>query len=191
MTVTSSLILAFTVGLCVARFSPSEIGHPPARCRFRGDYCKSDLRVIIPLLPLYIFGIFLNMTLTGETGGILVNFIKVIGVIFVMHVVLLIIQFIIGRPSTAKSIQVPRHHAAGLLHSSRHLIVGRHHTSHLRQAKKMGVDPGVPEVTIPLCATIHLSGSTMKIVACALALTMVRRGSYDFRPTADSLPCSP
>ncbi len=36
------------------------------------------------------------------------------------------------------------------------------------------------EFTIPLCATIHLSGSTMKIVACALALTMVHGGSYDF-----------
>lgn len=44
----------------------------------------------------------------------------------------------------------------------------------------MGVDPAVADFTVPLCATIHLSGSTLKIVACALALMILQGHSYDF-----------
>ena len=34
--------------------------------------------------------------------------------------------------------------------------------------------------TVPLCATIHLSGSTMKITACALALCMIKGFPHGF-----------
>ena len=39
---------------------------------------------------------------------------------------------------------------------------------------------GIAGFVIPLCATIHLSGSTLKIVACALALMMMQHMPYDF-----------
>ncbi|MDE7393082.1 MAG: dicarboxylate/amino acid:cation symporter, partial [Muribaculaceae bacterium] len=50
----------------------------------------------------------------------------------------------------------------------------------LRQAKALGVDPDVAGFTIPLCATIHLSGSTLKIVACAMALMLIKGQPIDF-----------
>ena len=40
----------------------------------------------------------------------------------------------------------------------------------LRQAIKNGVDEKLAGFVIPLCATIHLAGSTLKIVACAFAI---------------------
>ena len=43
----------------------------------------------------------------------------------------------------------------------------------LEQTIKNGVTPSVAGFVIPLCATIHLSGSTMKITACALAISMI------------------
>ena len=46
----------------------------------------------------------------------------------------------------------------------------------LEQTKKNGVSAEVAGFVIPLCATIHLSGSTLKIVACALALKNSQRG---------------
>ena len=49
----------------------------------------------------------------------------------------------------------------------------------LAQAKKNGVSDGVASFTVPLCATIHLAGSTLKIVSCALALILMRGGTYD------------
>ena len=50
----------------------------------------------------------------------------------------------------------------------------------LRQTVKMGVKSNVAGFVIPLCATIHMSGSTLKIVACALALMIANGIPYDF-----------
>ena len=40
----------------------------------------------------------------------------------------------------------------------------------LEQTKKNGVNPELAGFVIPLCATIHLAGSILKIVACAMAI---------------------
>ena len=40
----------------------------------------------------------------------------------------------------------------------------------LQQTIKNGVSSNIATFVIPLCATIHLAGSTLKIVACALAI---------------------
>ena len=40
----------------------------------------------------------------------------------------------------------------------------------LRQTRKNGVSDAVSSFTIPLCATIHLAGSTSKIFAFAFAM---------------------
>ena len=189
MTVTSALILAFTLGLCVAKFS----SHGAMR------NVLSDLRqvivmvirsVIVPLLPLYIFGIFLNMTISGQAGPILLTFIKVIGVIFVLHVLLLAAQYAIGalidgkNPFKCLATMLPAYFTAlGTASSAATIPVT------LRQARAMGVDKDVADFTIPLCATIHMSGSTLKIVACALALMIVRAIPTTSACSRASYPC--
>lgn len=50
----------------------------------------------------------------------------------------------------------------------------------LKQTIKMGVSEATAGFTVPLCATIDLSGSALKIVACALALMMVHGYDYNF-----------
>lgn len=136
--------------------------------------------MIVPLLPLYIFGIFLNMTISGQAGPILLTFIKVIGVIFVLHVLLLAAQYAIGalidgkNPFKCLATMLPAYFTAlGTASSAATIPVT------LRQARAMGVDKDVADFTIPLCATIHMSGSTLKIVACALALMIVQGHPYD------------
>ena len=49
----------------------------------------------------------------------------------------------------------------------------------MAQARKAGVSSGIAGFVVPLCATIHLSGSTLKIVACALALMIMQGQHYD------------
>jgi Na+/H+-dicarboxylate symporter len=44
----------------------------------------------------------------------------------------------------------------------------------LNQVKRNGVTDGIAGFVVPLCATIHLSGSTMKITACAVALMLMQ-----------------
>ena len=50
----------------------------------------------------------------------------------------------------------------------------------LEQTRKNGVSEDIAGFTIPLCATIHMAGSTLKIVACALALMIMQGMPYDF-----------
>jgi Na+/H+-dicarboxylate symporter len=42
----------------------------------------------------------------------------------------------------------------------------------LAQTLKNGIPEHIANFVIPLCSTIHLSGSTLKIVACSLAIIM-------------------
>ncbi len=131
--------------------------------------------VILPLLPLYIFGIFLNMTHSGQVYSILMVFIKIIGVIFALHIFLLVFQYSIAalfvhkNPFKLLSKMLPAYFTALGTQSSAATIPVT-----LEQTKKNGVSAEVAGFVIPLCATIHLSGSTLKIVACALALMMMQ-----------------
>ena len=43
----------------------------------------------------------------------------------------------------------------------------------LAQTRKNGVSENIATFVIPLCATIHLSGSTKKIVACSMAIMIM------------------
>ena len=127
--------------------------------------------VVLPLLPIYIFGIFFNMTHSGEVFKVLSVFVKIIGVIFVMHIFLLIFQYVVAsffvhkNPFRLLANMMPAYFTALGTQSSAATIPVT-----LRQTILNGVDKDIAGFVIPLCATIHLSGSTMKIVACSLAL---------------------
>lgn len=171
MSVTTSLVLAFVIGL-------SLIG-------IRGDNFRNVMlelreivflvirKVIIPILPLFIFGIFLEMGAEGNVGPVLGMFLKIILVIFVMHVTVLVLQFCIAgaiagkNPFKALWTMLPAYVTAlGTQSSAATIPVTR------AQVIKNGVDPDVADFVVPLCATIHMSCSILKIVACAYAISL-------------------
>ncbi|MDE6332707.1 MAG: dicarboxylate/amino acid:cation symporter, partial [Muribaculaceae bacterium] len=94
MTVTSALVLAFVLGLTVASFSTDYLKN--VLLDFRQVIVSVIRSVIVPLLPLYIFGIFAEMTNSGQVVAIVSTFLKVIGVIFALHFMLLFVQYLIG-----------------------------------------------------------------------------------------------
>ena len=94
MNVMTALVLAFMIGLCLARIESGYLRH--IMLDIRQVINLTIVKVIIPLLPIYIFGIFLSMTLTGEVGQMLKTFAGIIIVIFAMHVGLLIVQYLIA-----------------------------------------------------------------------------------------------
>ncbi len=49
----------------------------------------------------------------------------------------------------------------------------------LDRVKRNGVSDGIAGFVVPLCATIHLSGSAMKITACAVALMLMQGMAID------------
>lgn len=179
MNVMTALILAFTLGLGLASLHSNALKNVAKD--FQDIIVKMISAIILPLLPLYIFGIFLNMTHSGQVFGILMVFIKIIGVIFVLHIFLLVFQYAIAaifvhrNPFKLLAKMLPAYFTALGTQSSAATIPVT-----LEQAKKNGVSPDIAGFVIPLCATIHLSGSTLKIVACALALMMMQGMSFDF-----------
>ena len=92
--VMSALILAFVVGLGIAYLSMKTL--KDVANEFEKIIAKTIAVVIIPLLPLYIFGIFLMMSNNGQAYQIMMAFISIIGIIFAMHVVLLLVQYCIA-----------------------------------------------------------------------------------------------
>ena len=179
MNVMTALILAFTLGLGLAAL------HSDALKNVARDFQQIIVRmisaVILPLLPIYIFGIFLNMTHSGQVFSILMVFIKIIGVIFVLHIFLLVFQYCIAalfvrrNPFKLLGRMLPAYFTALGTQSSAATIPVT-----LEQTKKNGVSEDIAGFVIPLCATIHLSGSTLKIVACALALMIMQGMPHNF-----------
>ena len=179
MNVMTSLILSFTIGLGIAHLKGNVLKN--AFNDFKEVIIMTIQSVILPLLPIYIFGIFLNMTHTGQVMGVLTVFIKIIGIIFVLHIFLLIMQYVIAsliagnNPFKALLRMLPAYFTALGTQSSAATIPVT-----LKQTIKNGVNEDIAGFVIPLCATIHLSGSTLKIVACALALMIMQGMPFDF-----------
>ena len=168
MGVMTALILAFVLGLGMAYIHSDKL--KGMMDDFKLIIERVISKVIIPLLPFYIFGIFLSMTQSGQVSGILGIFLKLIVIIFVMTVVLLLIQFsiagLVARQNPLKMLRTMMTAymtALGTQSSAATIPVT------LAQTVKIGVRPEVAGFVVPLCATIHLSGSMMKIVACSLA----------------------
>jgi len=169
MDIMTALLLAFIIGLGLSVIKGNTF--QKVCVDFRDIITKTIETAIIPLLPLHIFGIFLNITLSGQVVSIVSMFVKVIVVIFVLHVVLLLIQFFaagaVGKknPLLLLKNMLPAYTTALGTQSSAATIPVT-----LKQALKNGVSEAIASFVIPLCATIHLAGSTMKIVACAMAI---------------------
>lgn len=179
MNVMTALILAFTLGLGLAAIEGQTLKN--ALHDFEEVITKTIKSAIIPLLPLYIFGIFLNMTYVGQVFSILTVFIKIIGIIFLIHIGILILQFTIAggfaRKNPFKLLwnMMPAYFTALGTQSSAATIPVT-----LEQTRKNGVSEDIAGFTVPLCATIHMSGSILKITACALALMIMQGMPYDF-----------
>lgn len=183
LNVMTSLVMAFTFGLGIAHLGTQSLKY--VFSEFRDIITMTIQAVVLPLLPIYIFGIFFNMTFSGEVFKVLSVFVKIIGVIFIMHIFLLILQYTIAsifvhkNPLRMLGRMMPAYFTALGTQSSAATIPVT-----MRQTIQNGVHKDIAGFVIPLCATIHLSGSTMKIVACALALMMMQGMAYDFQMIA-------
>lgn len=172
MGVMTALILAFVLGLGMAYIHSSRL--KGVMDDFKSIIDRVITGIIIPLLPFYIFGIFLSMTQSGQVAGVLGVFVKLIVVIFCLTVVLLLFQFsiagFIARKNPLRMLRTMLTAyvtALGTQSSAATIPVT------LEQTVKLGVRPELAGFVVPLCATIHLSGSMMKITACALAVSMI------------------
>ena len=176
--VMAALVSSFIAGIGIAYTDSPTL--KKGFSEFRTIIEKTIQVVIIPILPIYIFGIFLSMTFTGETHHIIVIFAKVIGIIFVLHIILLLYEFLIAgilvrkNPLRMLMNMMPAYFTALGTSSSAATI-----PITLKQTKKNGVSDEIASFCVPLCATIHIAGSMMKITCCALTVCLISGLPHD------------
>lgn len=177
--VMSGLVLSFILGLGLAFINGNTLKN--AMFDFKDIIEKLIHKIIVPLLPVYIFGVFLSMSQAGQVFHILGLFMRVILVIFLLQVLLLLFQFFIAgfiakkNPFRLLKNMLPAYFTALGTSSSAATIPVT-----LDQTIRNGVKEDVANFVIPLCATIHLSGSTMKIVAFSMALMIMQGMPVEF-----------
>lgn len=170
--VMTALLISFVVGIGLS-LVPRGVMRK-GFVEFREIITALISRIIIPLLPLHIFGIFLNLTVSGQAFAIISVLLKVVVLVIALEVVILVVQFgvagAVARKNPLKALwgMLPAYFTALGTSSSAATIPVT-----LRQTLKNGVSKPVASFVIPLCATIHLSGSASKITAFAMAIIMV------------------
>lgn len=172
MGITSALVLSFILGLGIAA-TKSE-GLKKIAFEFQNIISKTIESVIIPLLPIHIMGIFANMTASGQVTTIFSVFWKVFLIVIICHYVIIFFQFLIGAIISKKNVfeclklQVPGYLTALGTQSSAATI-----PVNLKCSENMGISKGIRDFVIPLCATTHMSGSTITLSLCAMSVMML------------------
>lgn len=179
MDVMTALVLSFLLGLGIAFSNASAL--MKGFSELRRIIVRSIEKVIIPLLPFYIFGLFMDMAAAGKVAPVLGAFLAIVVIIFAMTLVLLLLQYCVAGLVTRKnplkllSRMLPAYLTALGTSSSAATIPVT-----LKSTLNNGVSESVAGFTVPLCATIHLSGSTLKITSCAIALMLMLNMPFDF-----------
>lgn len=172
----SAVVLAFILGLCMSAMRGKEIGDTLYNSfkDFSTIIDKVLHKAIIPLLPLFICGTFVDMTKSGRTFVILGILWKVFLVVIVMHLIIITIQFVVAGAISKKNPfvliknQIPAYTTAIGTQSSAATI-----PVNLECAKNDGVSEEIRNFVVPLCANIHMAGSMITIVACATAVCLM------------------
>ncbi|WP_121639445.1 dicarboxylate/amino acid:cation symporter [Virgibacillus sp. Bac330] len=173
MGVMTALLLAFVLGLGIAAIKGDALYQLSLDVR---DIIHLVIeKVIIPLLPFHIFGIFANMTAAGQVSTILSVFAKVFVMIIILHLLYLLVQYTLAgtlskqNPVSMLKTMTPAYFTALGTQSSAATIPVT-----LKHSKKLKVREGIADFTVPLLANIHLSGSTITLVSCALAVLFLQ-----------------
>lgn len=177
--VMSALVLAFVVGIGLTAFHSRVIFR--GAVEFRTIIELLIRRIIVPALPLFIFGIFLDLSASGDAVTVVTKFLLVVVVSFALTLVVLLAQYTIAgalnglNPLKALwNMRDAYFTALGTSSSAATIPVT------LASTKKNGVSDSVAGFVVPLCATIHLSGSMVKITCFSIAVLLLTGGDVSF-----------
>lgn len=178
MGVMTALVFAFVMGIGMAAIKGDVLQR--GFTELKAIIEKVINFVIIPLLPFHIFGIFLNMTYAGEVKQILSVFALVFVLIIAMHWVMLTLQYSVAgamskrNPLKLIKTMLPAYFTAVGTQSSAATIPVT-----LKQTKEAGASERVAGFTVPLFATIHLSGSMITLVTCSIGVLLMNGMDVD------------
>ena len=180
MGVMTALITAFILGLGIAAVKGKILLNVAQE--FQEIIKKVIEKVFLPFLPLHIAGIFAQMAFGGQIASTL----GIYGWVFVLTIsldyVYILFQYIIAflttgkRPLKSLKRMLPAYMTAiGTQSSAATIPVS------LKCIKSIdGVDDEVAEFVAPLGASTHLSGSTITLISCAIAVLALDGISLSF-----------
>ena len=167
--VMTALLLSFCIGVAMTTVKSDTLY--AVTKELESVVVKVIWGFVVPILPFYIFGMFLGLGMNGNLGSVLSAFAKVLILAVVMTLVYLVFQYIIAGAITGKNPfkalrnMVPAYFTAlGTSSSAATIPVS------LESTLKNGISKPVANFVIPLCATIHLSGSMIKLTLYAFAI---------------------
>lgn len=172
MGVMTALLLSFIFGIGIAVTHSTSLKNGFSEVQHVIE--KLVAGVLIPLLPLHVYGIFANMTYAGTVMDIMSVFIRVFAIIILLHVAVILIQYTIAGTAAGKNPiklirrMLPAYFTAIGTQSSAATIPVT-----VACTKSNDVSDRIAEFVCPLCATIHLSGSTITLTSCSIALMML------------------
>lgn len=179
MDVVPALILSFILGIGTSSIKSTYI--KGVFDEFHEIINIMVQKLIVPVLPLYALGIFAKMTASGQVFKILLVFSKVFVAIIVLHAAILFLQYFIAgiishnNPFKLLKNMIPAYLSAIATQSSVAVI-----PITIDCSKKNGVSSSIADFVLPLCSTIHLSGSVISITACSVAVMLVSGKPIEF-----------
>lgn len=170
--VMTALLLAFCVGVAMTVVK-SDTLYAASR-ELEAVIMKIIEKFVIPLLPIYIFGTFLDLGMNGNLADVLVTFGKVLVLAIVLTILYIVVQYLIAgaiggkNPFASLKNMLPAYFTALGTSSSAATIPVT-----LEATRTNNVSKNVAGFVIPLCATVHLSGSMIKITLFAFAIVFM------------------
>ncbi|MDL0402796.1 dicarboxylate/amino acid:cation symporter [Corynebacterium lehmanniae] len=169
LAIMSALLLAFIVGLAMTGVKSDNLYN--VLQELNDVVLKVVVTFVIPLLPLYIFGTFLGLGMNENFGDTMAAMGVVLLLSVVMTLVVVLLQYLVAgavagvNPFKALKNMLPAYFTALGTSSSAATIPVTYEST-----LKNNVDEDVAGFVVPLCATIQLSGSMMKIMLYALSI---------------------
>jgi Na+/H+-dicarboxylate symporter len=172
MDVTSALVLSFIIGIGLSCIKGNLLKNMFSE--FQSIIEIFVHKVMVPFIPIYVFGVFVKMSSSGHIQKILSSFSKVIIVIVCIHLAVIFMQYIaaglVTKKNPLKLIKnvIPSYTTALATQSSVAVI-----PVSIKNALSNGVSEGISNFVLPLCATIHLSGSIISITCNSIAVMII------------------
>jgi len=170
--VTAAIVFAFMMGITISIMRSQKKGETTFNLFVEYEEIISKILAgfVIPLLPFHILGIFSEMAYSGIVFKVLGVFAAIYGCIFAMHYIYMLVMFSIAggvskkNPFTLIKNQIPAYFTA----------VGT------QCGLKNGTSPEIVDFVVPLCATIHLSGSMITLTSCIMGVLLLNGMPHSF-----------
>lgn len=179
MDVMTAIILAFIIGIGISKIKGNML--KGLFDEFHDIVELTVKKVMVPIIPVYIIGIFAKMSSKGKIFEVLFSFSKFIGIMICTHILILLFQYIIAAVVSKKNVfvllknAIPAYVTSLATQSSVAAI-----PVSIKCAENNGVSKKISNFILPLCSAIHLTGSAISITANVIAVMLMSGAEISF-----------